>query len=450
MMLPQHQNSTRRLTRLPLLIGVLIALLAFWYLLPLRSIVPIPTCSLAARPRPESNANITHTTPRPHHTAILSDPSSHEPSWLLATIVGAQNQQRRNIIRTSWQRVFASPKYDFRFIIADLDNDLWTPFLQAENDTYGDLIRLDGLPEDRYTANTIKTMEFITALTTGKFPGIPPGKRYDWVSKVDDDTFLDPNAFHAEFLAQQPVNEMTLVGMLYEGWQSGRNYSYPSGRFYTLSWPLAAKLGSLYAANPIVNEHEDALVGRILYEGNQDYNFIGFPYERAPNLGDGGPNNVAFINATTYIMHNMKEDEEYLQVASLFDRRGYNGKLLSGITSYDPTFPATKRLLDLLAKWKKEAEEKEKKEAEEKEKKEAEEKEKKEAEEKEKKEAEMEQEKKKAETKQHGKETEQQETETSKKQKETSKQEQGGEQDGQGSSASQEQELRDSQRRGKR
>ena len=419
MMLPQHQNSTRRLARLPLLIGVLIALLAFWYLLPLRSIVPIPTCSLAAQSRPDSDANITHTSPRPHNAAILPDPPSHEPSWLLATIIGAQNQQRRNIIRTSWQRVFASPKYDFRFIIADLDNDLWTPFLQAENDTYGDLIRLDGLPEDRYTANTIKTMEFITALTTGRLHGIPPGKRYDWVSKVDDDTFLDPNAFHAEFLAQQPVNEMTLVGMLYEGWQSGRDYSYPSGRFYTMSWPLAAKLGSLYVTNRIVNEHEDALIGRLLYEGNQDYNLIGFPYERSPNIGDGGPDNVAFINATTYIMHNMKEDTEYLQVASLFDRRGYNGKLLSGITSYDPMFPATKRRLDLIAQWEKEAEEKARKEAEEKEKKEAE----------------MEQERKKAEAEQRA--------------KETSKQEKISEQGGQGSSAWQEQELRDARRRGK-
>ena len=416
-MLPQHQNSTRRLARLPLLIGVLIALLAFWYLLPLRSNLPIPTCSLAARPRPESNANITHTPPRPHPAALLPDPPKQEPSWLLATIIGAQKQQRRNIIRTSWQRVFASPNYDFRFIIADLDDDLWTPLLQAENDTYGDLIRLDGVPEDRFTANTIKTMEFITALTAGKLPGIAPGKRYDWVSKVDDDTFLDPNAFHAEFLAQQPVNEMNLVGMLYEGWQSGRNYSYPSGRFYTLSWPLATKLGLLYVANPIVDEHEDALIGRILYEGNQDYNFIGFPYERAPNIGDGGPDNVAFINAKTYIMHNMKEDEEYLQVASLFDRRGYNGRLLSGITSYDSTFPATKRILDLLAKWEKEAEEKEKKEAEEKAKKEAEERK-----------------QKKAETEQHA--------------KETSRQEKGGEKDGKGSSASQEQELRDSQQRG--
>ena len=427
MILPQHQNSTRRLARLPLLIGVLIALLAFWYLLPLRGIVPIPTCSLAARPRPESKGNITHTQPRPHHTAILSDPPKQEASWLLATIIGAQNQQRRNIIRTSWQRVFASPNYDFRFIIADLDNDLWTPFLQAENDTYGDLIRLAGLPEDRYTANTIKTMEFVTALTTGRLHGIPPGKRYDWVSKVDDDTFLDPNAFHAEFLAQQPVNDMTLVGMLYEGWQSGRNYSYPSGRFYTLSWPLATKLGSLYVANPIVNEHEDALIGRILYEGNQDYNFIGFPYERSPNIGDGGPDNVAFINATTYIMHYLKEDMEYLQVASLFDRRGYNGKLLSGITSYDPTFPATKRILDAVAQQEKEAEEKARKEAEEKEKKEAE----------------MEQEKKKAEAEQHAKEI-------SKQEKGTSKQEKVSQQNGQGSSASQEQELRDSRRRGKR
>lgn len=411
MILPQQQNSTRRITRLAPLIGVFTALLGFWYLLPLRSVVPIPTCSFAARPHPGSYANLTHTPPRPHH--ILPDPPKRESSWLLATIIGAQNQQRRNIIRATWQRLFASPDYDFRFIIADLDDDIWTPVLQAENDTYGDLIQLDGLPEDRYTANTIKTMEFITALTTGRLNGIPKGKRYDWVSKVDDDTFLDPNAFHAEFLAQEPVEEKTLVGMLYEGWQSGRNYSYPSGRFYTLSWPLATTLGALYVAHPIVNEHEDALIGRILYEGHQEYNFIGFPYERSPEIGQGGGYDAS-INATTYIMHGLKQSEQYLQVASLFDSKGYNGKLLSGITrpdvSGDEEDSGSSGAVEEEAR--------------------------KEAEERKKAEEELEQEKKKAETEQLA--------------KETSKQDKGGEQDRQGSGASQEQELRDSQRGSRR
>ena len=125
-------------------------------------------------------------------------PSLHAPSpkappvWLIATISPAHSQQRRNIIRATWQSLYDDPAITTRFVISD-PGELWMPLIRHENATYGDLIILSHLEETAHIANTIKTVELFRYL-------VESGFHWDFVSKLDDDSFLDVFTFYHSFI----------------------------------------------------------------------------------------------------------------------------------------------------------------------------------------------------------------------------------------------------------
>lgn len=121
----------------------------------------------------------------------------HHPPWLLATISPAFSLQRRTLIRNTWQRLYRNDtRFATRFVIANA-TELWRPLIQAENETYGDIIMLPNVFEGKREANSIKPMEFFSYLVN------TTAQPWRFVSKVDDDSFLDARAFWNKFL--QPV-----------------------------------------------------------------------------------------------------------------------------------------------------------------------------------------------------------------------------------------------------
>jgi hypothetical protein len=99
-----------------------------------------------------------------HESASKASPSiiaNDKPVWLLATMSYAAAQSRRNIIRTTWQELYPPDpsRYEldlrYRFVLANPGEN--SPLIAQENKTYGDIIVLDDLEENREIANTIKT-----------------------------------------------------------------------------------------------------------------------------------------------------------------------------------------------------------------------------------------------------------------------------------------------------
>ena len=326
----------------------------------------------------------------------------------------------------------------------------------AENKTHGDIWCMsEFMDENDISANRVKTMEFFkwlagevawkqvgnktegsgsknkTDIRRDDIPEAkgPPMGHYDWVSKVDDDTFLNMALFFDEYMAPYltpdtasqshpsvsatrssdpdspfdllnsllhfdtsddndpsistatPIisnsdtplpstgtrtsgpspssspsptpaySNLTLIGRPMS-W--GRPYNYTSGRFYTMSSPLLRLYARLFTLTRITDEAEDVLTGRLLHMHNiTDHTLIPIAEERAFDVGWEG-----LVTPSTILVHDLKSDETFLKVASLYDERGFAvgeaegssepDKQLSeghegikGLTSYDSTMEET-------------------------------------------------------------------------------------------------------------
>ena len=128
----------------------------------------------------------------------------------------------------------------------------WAPLIDAEIATYDDILVLeDFIPDDKETANHIKFIALCDHLARQEKK---TGRRYDFVSKVDDDNWLNIPPFYDTFIAPRlPGGEkyrtdgLTVIGRP-STW--GRPFTYTSGRMYTVSWRVLEFLGSKYAADP--------------------------------------------------------------------------------------------------------------------------------------------------------------------------------------------------------
>jgi len=71
-----------------------------------------------------------------------SDHQNTQPRWLIFTMSPVDSLTRRDSIRHTWQALYASPVFETRFVLANY-NDSWSPSIEKENRTYGDLVRLE-------------------------------------------------------------------------------------------------------------------------------------------------------------------------------------------------------------------------------------------------------------------------------------------------------------------
>lgn len=161
------------------------------------------------------------------------------------------------------QALYNNHNVTLRFIFGAIDPK-YNNFIQKENETYGDIISLPRLEESALAATTIKPFEFFRYLLTSGFP------RHEFVSKIDDDSFLNVPGFWHEFieprLGDNPGPCLIALAMYAQShFKSDDTFLYPGGQFYTLSWNLMETLVQEWVKSRITEE-EDVLVGRLLDE----------------------------------------------------------------------------------------------------------------------------------------------------------------------------------------
>ena len=280
--------------------------------------------------------------PRTYSSLLSSyksnEPQPSQPLWLIATMSPAKSSGRRNIIRSTWQSLYTNPRYTTRFVLSDY-NSVWDSLIAKENNTYGDIIRLEGLDPSPQVSNRIKAMELIKLIVSNARRGI--GETYEWVSKIDDDAFLEADTFYSQYLNTNHSNNCTLISRTGRTPEYGQ-FDWPAGAFYTLSWGLAERIAQLQTEHPILDTPEDVLVGKHLFEANVDFDFINLPVEQMFDLRVEGANVPAKISRKAMLMHMIKDDELYLRVANLFDEDGYSGQQIEGLTENYERFEATK------------------------------------------------------------------------------------------------------------
>ncbi|POS75332.1 hypothetical protein DHEL01_v206284 [Diaporthe helianthi] len=260
--------------------------------------------------------------------------------WLAAVISSAGDSARRMLIRSTWMSLYRNIPFDGRFVVAN-PGPQWTEAVAEENKTYGDMIVLDHIAEDDITANTIKTLEFYKWLH-GKSP-----RRYEYVSKLDTDVWLNAYGFWNRFLLPQMgrkagaleysrKSNRTVIGELY--YSETYDLVFPHGAMYTASWDMVELLASLQEKFNVLTG-EDMAVAVLLLKSRKLVNFINFrgsekfDFDEEDTRGDG----TAWARPDTHpdatyhalvqgsdpiAVHQLKSDESFLKVADCFDERG--------------------------------------------------------------------------------------------------------------------------------
>jgi beta-1,3-galactosyltransferase 1 len=274
--------------------------------------------------------------PSPLQTNHESIGQQTKQPWLAAVICAAQDVERRMLIRMTWMRMFQHVPFDARFVVSNPGPD-WNETLRFENQTFGDLIVLDHIPEDDITANTIKTLEFYKWLIKG-------GHKYEFVTKLDTDLWINAPAFWDRYLLPRMSNETgtlsaavnrTIIGQLFFS-DSGYN-TFAHGSMYTVTWDMLELLVSLQERFNVITG-EDAAVGILMHKGQEMANFINlrgeekFDYDDADSKGDGTawarpethPDAIshALYSDSVIAVHSLKQKKHWMKVASCFDRKG--------------------------------------------------------------------------------------------------------------------------------
>ena len=254
--------------------------------------------------------------------------SRTDPTWLIATICAANQEQRRNVIRSTWQTTYNSSLYDTRFVLSNYDK-VWDALIQKENETYGDIIQLKDLDPSPGTSNRIKMVELMKYLVNGARND--SSLKYDWVSKIDSDAFLEANKFYKDFLNSTQTSNRTLISRVSRN-AANDEFDWPGGAFYTLSWELVEQIAYQSNVSPILETPEDVLVGEYLYKGNVHFDFVNLGEKVMFDVPVDGAYVPRKITDEAILIHFIKDDEKYLEVASLFDQNGFTGKQIEGWT----------------------------------------------------------------------------------------------------------------------
>ena len=257
-----------------------------------------------------------------------------QPSWLLFTTATSADFQRRLIIRWAWTSLFKKSNiYDHVFAIASTDKTL-IPLIQKERELFGDILLID-LEDTEWKANHLKPFEVLKNLTRDGLKG----RRYDYISKVDQDSYVDPVRVWDKYLSSE-VPENLMLSMPHEAFCG---YPSPQGGFYTMSWDLAETIGDLYGNMTDTSDisQEDCQIGRFPYEARKPFKFIPMAgnesfdvmvdteedkeryFARDWSDDQNVRGQIQDLKENVVFLHQMKSDAQWMAVMDLFDEKGW-------------------------------------------------------------------------------------------------------------------------------
>lgn len=273
----------------------------------------------------------------------MDNPPPHDPEqkpWIGAVICAAWDVQRRMLIRYSWMKMFKNVPMHQRFVVSN-PGPQWTAIVAAENRTFGDMIVLDHIQEDDFTANTVKTIEFYRWLRD-KSP-----VKYEFVSKMDTDLFVNARAYYdrkiaprldgngTEHTLRANVNH-TVIGQFY--YDGMHHTTFPHGAIYTVTWDVIELLPTLQDKHHTI-AGEDVTMAWLLMWGKQPLNFVVLSTEEKFEFDwkDTRPGEKtawarkgtdltsmwhAIYGPNVLAVHQLKKDDDWLRAASLFTPDG--------------------------------------------------------------------------------------------------------------------------------
>ena len=263
-----------------------------------------------------------------------ADKRQHHP-WLGAVICSPWDIKRRMLIRFTWMRLYQAVPMDQRFVVSN-PGPQWTQIIVMENQTYGDMIVLDHIPEDDFTANTVKTIEFYRWLKE-KSP-----RKYEFVSKMDTDLWVNARALYDRHLLPRMDDNLkanvnfTLIGQLY--YNGFHKTAFAHGALYTATWDIVELLPVLQDEFHVI-AGEDLAMAWLLMKGKQKVTLATlteaekFEFDKkdlrpgevtawARNTTDVTSQSHALYGKDAIGVHQLKNDNDWLILATCFDENG--------------------------------------------------------------------------------------------------------------------------------
>ncbi|KAH6976502.1 hypothetical protein BKA56DRAFT_589707 [Ilyonectria sp. MPI-CAGE-AT-0026] len=311
-------------------------------------------------------------TPFPDSPLDRSPPKDKNAPWLAAVICTPWDVERRMLIRSSWMRIYKELPFDGRFVLSN-PGPQWMETIKLENSTFGDLIVLDALREDDFTANTVKTLGFYHWLLE-KSP-----KQYQFVSKMDTDLWLNARGFWDRFLSPRLTNDTshpiatvnnTIIGQLY--YSPPHKVVFPHGSMYTVTWDMVELLAGLQDTHHVI-AGEDMAMAMLMLKGRETATVVNmkgsekFDFDERDTrpgedtawaVGDTIPSAAehALYGDEVIAVHQLKSDEAWLKVADCFDENGI--KEMPEWTPPPPPPPPPPMNEEETRKWQQEADKK--------------------------------------------------------------------------------------------
>jgi hypothetical protein len=247
------------------------------------------------------------------HESELNPPVETRPdndsrfSILIGVLTRADLYERRNFLRMVYG-IQSTPvaRIDVRFVFCSLYKDDQRILVALEIMRYKDIIILDC----EENMNSGKTYTYFSSL-----PAM--GLRYDYVMKVDDDTYFRIDKL-AESLRPLP-REDTYYGFVIPCESQDPFREYMSGMGFALSWDLVQWIESSPIAKNRSEGTEDMMDGIWLNEGRKANN----RFNNKPTMynfpGSDIPACAHDLIPDTIAVHKLKDQERWFQVLKYFN-----------------------------------------------------------------------------------------------------------------------------------
>jgi hypothetical protein len=234
-----------------------------------------------------------------------------DKKMLIVILTSSDNFQRRQILRAhqihpykvytniTWRFVLGSPPPAYRTA------------LKYENDTYGDLIFLENVPDTRDIARSIKLLEFYKYVEES----LPV---YKYVGKLDTDSFVNIAGLMKNYFNETVDNlDLASIGAVV---RLGK-LSWPQGGFFMFTYKLMIFVNRMYSLVPRTVYEEDFQIGWYLNDAGVNYTFVELP---SGQVAFDWNDHFRDIFNDTIRIHELKKETDYMNIANCFDASGVN------------------------------------------------------------------------------------------------------------------------------
>jgi hypothetical protein len=241
--------------------------------------------------------------------------NDHDNKILVLVLTASMDIQRRQIMRAHQINPYKKYNLTFKFVLGNTPSE-YRQIIKHENDTYGDLLILEDVPDTKDIARTIKLFETFKYIEE-KLPV------YKYIAKIDTDCFVNIAGFMNNYFNETVQEfELAAIGAIV---RRGR-LEWIQGGFMAYSYKLMLFINKMYSKVRRTVYEEDFQMGWYLNDAQVNYTKV--EVKQGHQAYDFYYDFQDVFNDTIRV-HELKKERDYVNVANCFDENGINHSHIS-------------------------------------------------------------------------------------------------------------------------